>query len=148
VKVLMHHPKYDVCKYAMMQDGPGTDPDGYKQLVHEHLSEFCRMRATAERGGNLKIRTIDYMLTFGLDIMNGNNEATGIVYVRYYPLPRKNEKRVDDKPIVRLTQNDARWYAFYVGQFERHWNDAAHQGWAEDVPATYPWQTGEGLASS
>jgi len=138
VKVLMHHPKYEVCKYGMMQDGPGTDLAGYKQIVHDNLSAFCKIRAQSPGGKNLLIRTVDYMLAFGLDIMNGNDEARGVVYVRFYPLPSRHEN-LDDRPIVKLNYNDARWYRFYVEQFERHWNDEAHRGYAEDVPADYPW---------
>lgn len=138
VKILMHHPNYEVCKYAMMQDGPGTDLTGHKKIVHDNLSAFCKIRAKSQGGKNLLIRTIDYMLAFGLDIMNGSDETRGVAYIRFYPLPKRHEN-LEDRPIVKLNQNDARWYRFFVEQFERHWNDEVHQGWAEDVPADYPW---------
>ncbi len=137
VKVLMNHPDSCACKYAMMQDGgPASDLEAYRRQVRKNLGAFCKLRSEATNGRNLLIRTIDYMLTFGLDIMNGNDEERGIVYVRFYPLPGRNAA-VDDRPIVRLNQHDSRWYNFFKQQFELHWNDEANDGWAVDFPLDY-----------
>jgi hypothetical protein len=139
VKVLMNHPDDDVCRYAMMQDGPNTDLQGYRQVVGENLNTFCKIRDTVRNGKtNMSIRTINYMLTFGLDVMNGKDDTRGVAYVRFYPLPKKHEN-LDDRPIVRLSPHDATWYNFFIGQFERHWNNGENRGYAVDVPAGYVW---------
>jgi Swt1-like HEPN len=140
VKILMNHPDSEACQYAMMQDGPHNNLLDYRQGVGDNLNTFCTMRDTVPRGKtNMLIRTIDYMLTFGLDIMNGQDETRGVTYVRFYPLPKKLEM-IDDRPLVRLSCHDATWYKFFVGQFERHWNDEANRGYAVEVPVGYRWK--------
>ena len=139
VKILMNHPDNNVCKYAMMQDGPNNNLQAYQQTVGYNLNTFCTIRDTAPNGrANMLIRTIDYMPTFGLDVVNGHDDTKGVAYVRLYPLPKKHEM-LDDLPIVRLSHNDA-WYKFFVGQFERHWNDEANRGYAVEVPIGYRWK--------
>jgi hypothetical protein len=137
VKVLMHHPTSDACTYAMIQDrGPASDIAAYREFVHENLIAFCKIRATNLNGRNLLIRTIDYMLTFGLDIINGGDKGSGTTYVRFYPLPRRQET-LEDRPIIRLNQEQGTWYDFFKGQFERHWSKKSDGGLAEDLPEDY-----------
>jgi transcriptional regulator with XRE-family HTH domain len=134
VKVLMHHPKYDACRYAMLQDrGPGSDLRAYKKLVKENLGAFCRIRAMPKIGKNLQIRTIDYMLAFGLDMIDPDDKSKGAIYVRFYPLPKMSEG-LEDRPIIKLKHIDGQWYRFFREQFERHWLAKANGGLAEDVP--------------
>lgn len=138
VKLLMNHPDSPVLEYSMMQDPAGAkNLDAYKKVVRDNLAAFCRIRA-GEGGKNLQIRTINYMPTFGLDIMNGSHPELAIVYVRFYPLPKRNVA-LADRPIVKFNRNDDRWCKFFLEQFENHWNDEAQDGWAVDLPPDYPY---------
>jgi transcriptional regulator with XRE-family HTH domain len=140
VKVLMNHPLDEACRFAMIQDrGPGSDLRLYKEHVHHNLSKFCEIRETGRNGKNLEIRTINYPLSFGLDILNGENETAGVIYVRFYPLPNMQVPS-EDRPIVKLRAVDGYWYDFFKDQFERHWADKAHRGLAENL-LNYSWRS-------
>ncbi len=141
VKVLMIHPLSDVCKYAMMQDScRARDLNSYRDIVGRNLQTFSRMRTKCKGGEKLQVRTIDYAITFGLDIMNGNDEPKTTVYVRFYPFPEK-DVFLDDRPIIKFNRNDSRWCQFFVEQFKNHWKDEKEGGWAESLPDNYLWQS-------
>lgn len=140
VKVLMNHPLDEACRFAMIQDsGPGSDLRLYKELVHKNLSKFWEVQETGRNGKNLEIRTIDYPLSFGLDVLNGESDTTGIIYVRFYPLPNM-QVHSEDRPIVKLRAVDGYWYDFFKDQFERHWADKANRGLAVHL-TKYSWQS-------
>lgn len=135
VKVLMHDPDSKVvCAMAMIQDeGPGHGVlRNYRQLVRTNLSIFCLLRAGY--GDKVKIRTMNYMPAFGLDLFRYANKNAGTCYVRYYPLPDPYET-YKDKPVVRLVQPDGYWFTEAKKQFDRHWF-----GVGKDLPKRYPWR--------
>jgi hypothetical protein len=130
VKILMHRPRDLVCKYAMLQEGL-DDLTAYRVDVREHLTKFFELRAEGQFKDKLKIKTIDYMLAFGLDVMNGSRDDAGsVVYLRMYPLPQAGTKKFDDQPIIRFRRNDRRWYDFFKKQFTYHWEHEL----AEELP--------------
>ena len=138
VKVLMHDPLSNLCETAMIQDkGFGSNIHEYRELVATNLSAFCWLRAKSPRGDKLLIRTMEYMPTFGLDVIDGGSRESSI-WIRFYPLPDPSEDD-KDKPIVRLTENDGFWYEFFSKQFDQHWDC----GIATDVADTYDWQSQE-----
>jgi transcriptional regulator with XRE-family HTH domain len=148
VRLLMHRPdNVGACRYAMIQEfGPDYDLENYiRELVRKNLRTFCKIRADATKAkkGKLLIRTLDYALTFGLDVINGNSDviedsdaSSGIIYVRFYPLPKRSEK-LEDKPIIRLEYGDGPWYVFFREQFDHHWMNRNEGGFAEDLPENY-----------
>lgn len=162
VKALMHHPNSKVCEYAMIQDigigipvsqcGPqrkrqtskahtAWDIGEYRRLVHNNLSALCEARAQAEKGSNLRIRTTNYMLAFGLDAFFFDSERkTGAIYLRFYPLPRRNADD-PDKPCIRLDHTQPVWFDFFRDQFDVHWAPARRGGLAHDVTTSYPWRS-------
>jgi len=141
LKVLMNHPESASCAFAMIQDrGVGSSLEEYKADVHRNLSKFCELRETAPNGKNLQLRTIDYPLSFGLDVINGHSDTDGIIYVRFYPLPDLQQTS-EDRPIIRLSAAEGYWYDFFKEQFERHWLEKGKKGLAEDVPPKYPWRS-------
>lgn len=160
VKALMHHPNSKVCEYAMIQDiGIAVSPCSpqgkrqasqahtawdigeYRRLVHNNLSAFCEVRAKAEKGLNLHIRTTNYMLAFGLDAFFFDAaRKTGAIYIRFYPLPRRNADD-PDKPCIRLDHTQPVWFDFFRDQFDLHWAPARRGGLAQDVTSSYPWQS-------
>lgn len=162
VRVLMHHPASDVCVNAMVQDigidvepcahnqkrqsvarrqGQHLDIAQYRKLVHNNLSEFCRIRDTGNNGKKLKIRVTPIMLAFGLDACFFDHEGeTGTIYVRLYPLPDFSEPH-KDKPIIKVRHSDARWYGHFKKQFDLLWAPPSRGGLAMDVPDDYPWQS-------
>jgi hypothetical protein len=130
VKVLMHRPRYTAaCKFAMIQEGlEEQDFVEYCVDVRDNLLKFFNLRAEKEVGKKLEIKTINYMLAFGLDVMNGtHNGAGGAVYLRMYPLPRRGIKKFEDQPIVKFQPNDRRWYQFFKDQFTYHWEHESAQ---------------------
>ncbi len=117
----------------MIQDqGPGKILKEYQKLVRTNLSAFCGLRAKCRNGQNLKIRTMNYMPAFGLDLFDGVNT----LYVRFYPLPDGSETFID-KPILRLAEADGDWHTFFKNQFYQHWDG----GIAVNVPEDYPWES-------
>jgi hypothetical protein len=138
VKILMHHPQCNeiLCRLARMQDeGRDTgDLKLYRANVRENLSVFCLLRA--KYGDKIKIKTMNYMPAFGLDLYRYAPTGAGTCYVRMYPLP---DPAVDnkDKPIFRLTHRDGYWYQEFRKQFDRHWNgvgtDLPDHSWEIDV---------------
>ena len=133
VKILMHRPRYvAACKFALAQEGlEEQDLTEYSVDVRDNLLKFFNLRAEPAVGKKLEIKTINYMLAFGLDVMNGTrNDAGSVVYLRMYPLPRPGIKKFEDQPIVRFRPNDRRWYQFFKDQFTSHWT---HQS-AEELP--------------
>jgi len=134
VKILMHRPRDPVCKYAMLQEGLGPDQlPQYAVDVRDNLLEFFKIREDAAIGHKMEIKTIDYMFTFGLDVMNGTrHDATSAVYLRLYPLPRAGIKKVGDQPMIKFRHTDPRWYDFFVDQFTYHWEHEAAEELAPD----------------
>jgi hypothetical protein len=133
VKILMHRPRYTAaCKFALIQEGlEEQDITEYSVDVRDNLSKFFNLRAEPAVGKKLEIKTINYMLAFGLDVMNGTRDGAGsVVYLRMYPLPRRGIKKFEDQPIVRFRPNDRRWYQFFKDQFTTHWTHEA----AEELP--------------
>jgi len=157
VKALMHHPKSKVCEYAMIQDigisVSRCDPnrsrrsarsmwniDEYRRLVHNNLSALCELREQTENGANLKIRTTNYMLSFGLDaFFFDKGHKKGALYVRFYPLPRRNADN-PDKPCIRFDHGEPTWFDFFKDQFDLHWAPPTRGGLAQDVSPHYPWR--------
>src|ERR1700733_1517546 len=118
VRILMHRPAYQAaCKFAMIQEGL-NDWGGYCLGVRNNLLKFFELRAEQRIGQRLEIRTINYMLAFGLDVMNADNQNAGsAVYLRMYPLPPSGLNNFEDQPVVMFRPNDGRWYDFFKDQF-------------------------------
>jgi hypothetical protein len=130
VKILMHRPRDAVCKYAMLQEGLDQLPQ-YRVVVRDNLLQFFKIRADEEIGKKLEIKTIDYMLTFGLDVINGTmRNTTSAIYLRFYPLPQNVVNKIQDQPIIKFRYSDRRWYDFFLDQFTYHWE----HGMAEELP--------------
>jgi hypothetical protein len=117
VQIVMLDPESEACRYAAIQDfgKDRANRDEYRTRVLETLTKLCDIKA--ERKGTLSIATVDYMPTFGLDIVDPEEE-NAIIYVRYYPL--NSEAVGDDKPYLRLEKSYGRWYQFYYDQFKSH----------------------------
>lgn len=69
----------------------------------------------------VEIKTIDYPLAFGLDIMDFGR-GRGSIYVQFYPLVLDDEE--EERPIVEIRDDNEIWYTYYREQFERHWDRA------------------------
>jgi transcriptional regulator with XRE-family HTH domain len=109
------------CKFAAIQDW-GTeavnDVGDYIDTVTLALNRFAKIQRVYNR---LVIKTIDYALPFGLDIINAYS-SDGIIYVRFYPFYWSKGKD-PDRPIIVLRAGDGYWYDFYREQFELMWDN-------------------------
>lgn len=141
VRVLMNHPDDVACCYAFMQDPvQAKSLLEYQKMVENNLRAFCKIKQEAIKDnapGKMLIRTIDYMLAFGLDIIYGADASKPIIYVRFYPLPKKEGGLLEERPIIKFTHSDTRWCKFFIGQFQNHWASEEEDGWAKDVPLNY-----------
>ena len=114
VKLIMLHPRAEACRFGWMQDywtnqgEPEMTLARYCDEVKKALDRFYNIQAGVRQELGDKqsdkcdflVYPIDYMLTFGLDIIDRPSGA--IAYVRYYPLA--SQLIGEDAPILRLEQ--------------------------------------------
>jgi transcriptional regulator with XRE-family HTH domain len=117
VEVIMLKPNCGAYRYADMQDGGrGTleAVKAYNQTLISHHGLLCGIQ-TKTNSRRYAIRRLDYVLPYGLDIMEFDDEGkSGVIYVRAYPL----HSEVDDRPICRITDEDEYWFGYFKRQFE------------------------------
>lgn len=141
VRIVMLNPaSRKACEYAWLQDH-WTDRGTPKQSREDYLSDtrrtfeaFDRIRREIEeeparragRKGTFSLCGLDYMLTYGMDIVN-HGLTDAVVFVRQYPLASvttgEDSNPGEDRPIIRFghdTPSERYWYNFYVRQFELH----------------------------
>jgi prevent-host-death family protein len=107
--------KDDAIRYSAMQEHgnfSGDEMRAYqRKLINGGRNELMKL-AKETKSGDITIYKIDYPLSFGLDVIDGNTDK-GIIYVRYYPFGD------DGQPILRLTRENEMWYEYYLFQLER-----------------------------
>jgi transcriptional regulator with XRE-family HTH domain len=122
----------NACKFGAAQEyGDASLFEAYRAtivLAHSLLKPLLR-------GGKLELRSIEYPIPFGLDVVDAEPPA-GIVYVRGYPfrkapsqLPNHNEpvtqnEPVPDQPILKFNSASPEqkyWHEFYKRQFYISW---------------------------
>ena len=151
VKIAMLNPDSEkACEYGWIQDywtdegEPEQNLADYRSVTRRAFKAFGRIQREINKEltkrtyskGALLLYGLDYLPTFGLDIMNPGL-SDPVVYVRYYPiasvsagdLQNPGEDRPiirypgEDRPIIRFDQStpdQKYWYDFYVRQFSLH----------------------------
>jgi len=127
INAVLLSPKSDAVKYAMQQDyGPYGEVSTYRKTIEDAHLWLCELRQSYP--DQVKIKTVDFPLTYGIDAIDIESE-NGLIYVRYYPLHSERE----DQPIIVLRPHQSYWYSFYKEQLkEKLWEKFAalyHLGW-------------------
>jgi hypothetical protein len=85
--------------------------DFQKLMILKNRDSLLNLQQSCT-AGELSIYKVNYPISFGIDVINGQDED-GVIYVRYFPFADNGQ------PIVRLTRNNTHWYDFYLYQLER-----------------------------
>ncbi len=127
IKIMIVNPHGESQKILTKRLFRSVSPDSNKPIILSSLADLCRLKE--KRQENVEIKTIDYVLPFGVFGMNLNSHD-GIIYIENYPFKSKS----DDAPVLIFHKSniyEQYWYDFYHHQIQQFWESSLP--WASET---------------
>lgn len=118
IKVLLIKPGSNASTAAAFRELQPRQASYLDQKIKHTMSEFCRMKAESSNG-NLELKTIDVVPSFGCYAMNPE-QKDGKIYVEHYGF-----KSEEDVPRLVLTSLDGFVYDSFLNQLHNLWENAS-----------------------